>query len=148
MIPHIYTLFEFISIPYENQHQTLNLKKRDHPFYTLIPTHRPINSPFTTRLGYGGRILDLNPPPPGVLTGGGGGGVGAWTGTIKNPTKCLWQIRFRDYWITLLQPFAGFFNVPVLHRHGTTLFIRWFRHTAPFSRLLRHAWDTEDVFST
>ena len=26
--------------------------------------------------------------------------------------------------------FAGFFNVPVLHRHGTTLFIRWFRHTA------------------
>ena len=27
--------------------------------------------------------------------------------------------------------FAGFFNVPVLHRHGTTLFIRWFRHTAP-----------------
>ena len=31
--------------------------------------------------------------------------------------------------------FAGFFNVPVLHRSGTTLFIRWFRHTAPFSRL-------------
>ena len=31
--------------------------------------------------------------------------------------------------------FAGFFNVPVLHRHGTTLFRRWFRHTAPFSRL-------------
>ena len=27
--------------------------------------------------------------------------------------------------------FAGFFNVPVLHRHGTTLFIRWFQHTAP-----------------
>ena len=27
--------------------------------------------------------------------------------------------------------FAGFFNVPVLHRHGTNLFIRWFRHTAP-----------------
>ena len=23
MIPHIHTLFEFISIPYENQHQTL-----------------------------------------------------------------------------------------------------------------------------
>ena len=39
--------------------------------------------------------------------------------------------------------FAGFLNVPVLHRHGTTLFIRWFRHTAPFSRLLRHAGDTE-----
>ena len=28
------------------------------------------------------------------------------------------------------------------------LFIRWFRHTAPFSRLLRHTGDTEDVFST
>ena len=26
--------------------------------------------------------------------------------------------------------FAGFFNVSALHRHGTTLFIRWFRHTA------------------
>ena len=38
--------------------------------------------------------------------------------------------------------FAGFFNVPVLQRHGTTLFMRWFRHTAPFSRLLQHAWDT------
>ena len=36
--------------------------------------------------------------------------------------------------------FAGFFNVPVLHRHGTTLFIRWFRHTAPISRLLRSRW--------
>ena len=38
------------------------------------------------------------------------------------------------------------------HRHSTPtrdhLFIRWFRHTAPFSRLLRHAGDTEDVFST
>ena len=44
--------------------------------------------------------------------------------------------------------FAGFFNVPALHRHETTLFKRWFRHTAPFSRLLRHARDTEDVFST
>ena len=44
--------------------------------------------------------------------------------------------------------FVGFFNVPVPSRHGTTLFIRWFRHTAPFSRLLRHAGDTEDVFST
>ena len=44
--------------------------------------------------------------------------------------------------------FAWLFNVPVLHRHGTTLFIRWFRHTAPLSRILRHAGDTEDVFST
>ena len=31
--------------------------------------------------------------------------------------------------------------------NSTTLFIRGFRHTAPFSRLLRHAGDTEDVFS-
>ena len=45
MIPHIHTLFEFISIPYENQHQTLNIKKIDRG-----------------------------------------------------------QIRFRDYWITLLEP--------------------------------------------
>ena len=44
--------------------------------------------------------------------------------------------------------FAGFFNVPVLHRHGTNFFKRRFRHTRPFSRLLRHAGDTEDVFST
>ena len=44
--------------------------------------------------------------------------------------------------------FAGFFNVPVLHWHGTTLFIQRFRHTTPFNRLLRHAGDTEDVFST
>ena len=48
MIPHIHTLFEFISIPYENQHQTLNIKKIDRG-----------------------------------------------------------QIRFRDYWITLLQPKNG-----------------------------------------
>ena len=27
MIPHNITLFEFISVPYENQHQTLNIKK-------------------------------------------------------------------------------------------------------------------------
>ena len=34
---------------------------RGQPFYTVIPTHRPNYSPFTTRWGYGGRILDLNP---------------------------------------------------------------------------------------
>ena len=44
--------------------------------------------------------------------------------------------------------FVGFFNVPVVHRHGTTLFIWWFWHTAPFSRLLPHAGDTEEVFLT
>ena len=38
--------------------------------------------------------------------------------------------------------FVGFFNVPVWkHRHGTNLFIRWFRHTAPIRRLLRHILD-------
>ena len=40
--------------------------------------------------------------------------------------------------------FVGFFNVPVLQRNGTTLFIRWFWHYTPLSRLLRHAGDTED----
>ena len=28
--------------------------------------------------------------------------------------------------------FARFFSVPVLYRHGTNRFIRWFRHTAPY----------------
>ena len=32
---------------------------RGHPFYyTVIPRNRPIKSPFTTRWGYGGHILD------------------------------------------------------------------------------------------
>ena len=44
--------------------------------------------------------------------------------------------------------FAGFFNVPVLHRHGTTLFIRWFRHTAPVSLLLRHGGTCNDISVT
>ena len=34
------------------------------PFYTVIPTHRPIKSPFAARWGYEGRILDLNPRCP------------------------------------------------------------------------------------
>ena len=42
----------------------------------------------------------------------------------------------------------GSLTCPSKHRHGTNLFIRWFRHTAPISRLLRHAGDTEDTFST
>ena len=41
--------------------------------------------------------------------------------------------------------FAGFFNAPVLQWHGNNLFIRWFRHTAQFSRLLRHAGHAEGV---
>ena len=32
---------------------------RDQSFYTVIPTHHPNWSPFTTRWGYGGHILDL-----------------------------------------------------------------------------------------
>ena len=44
--------------------------------------------------------------------------------------------------------FVGFFNVPAKHQNRTILFIRWFQHTAPFSRLLRHAGDMEEVFLT
>ena len=29
---------------------------------------------------------------------------------------------------------------PSKHRHGTGIFIRWFRHTAPISRILRSRW--------
>ena len=38
---------------------------RGHPFYTVIPRNRPIKSPFTTRWGYGGHILDSTPGPHG-----------------------------------------------------------------------------------
>ena len=34
----------------------------------------------------------------------------------------------------------GSLTCPSKHRHGTNLFIRWFRHTAPISRLLRSRW--------
>ena len=37
---------------------------RGQPFYTVIPRNRPILSPFTTRLGYRGHILDLTPGSP------------------------------------------------------------------------------------
>ena len=36
---------------------------RGHPIYTIL-RNRPIKSPFKTRCGYGGHILDLTPPPP------------------------------------------------------------------------------------
>ena len=36
--------------------------------------------------------------------------------------------------------FVGLFNVPVQAPTRDHLFIRWFRHTAPFSRLLRSSW--------
>ena len=42
---------------------------RGYPFYTVIPRNRPIWSPFTTRWGYVGHILDLIPGSSrGVLT--------------------------------------------------------------------------------
>ena len=40
--------------------------------------------------------------------------------------------------------FVGFLNVPIQAPKRATLCIRLFRETNPFSRLLRHAWDTED----
>ena len=36
----------------------------DHPFYTVIPTHRPIQSPFTITLGIRRTHSRLNPPGP------------------------------------------------------------------------------------
>ena len=42
--------------------------------------------------------------------------------------------------------FVGFFNVSVQAPTLATLFTRLFRETAPFSRLLRHAGDTEGHF--
>ena len=36
---------------------------RDHPFYTVIPTHRPIKSLFTITLGIRRTYSRLNPPP-------------------------------------------------------------------------------------
>ena len=34
---------------------------RDHPFYTVIPTHRPISRLLRSRWGYGGHIIDFTP---------------------------------------------------------------------------------------
>ena len=42
--------------------------------------------------------------------------------------------------------FVGFFNVPVQAPTRVTLFIRLLRETATFSRLLRHAGDTKELF--
>ena len=36
---------------------------RDQPFHTVISTHHPNKSPFTTRWEYGGHILGYPPPP-------------------------------------------------------------------------------------
>ena len=60
MIPHIHTLFEFISIPYENQHQTLNMKKIDRGqigfreySITLLQPMRDYKESVTTRQTHG-----------------------------------------------------------------------------------------------
>ena len=47
----------------------------------------------------------------------------SWAGVLKKLYLRSGSQRHRH--------FAGFFNVPVLHRHRTNLIIRWFRHTAP-----------------
>ena len=44
--------------------------------------------------------------------------------------------------------FTGFFNVPVQALTRYQPFCTVIPTHRPFSRLLRHAWDTEDVFST
>ena len=45
--------------------------------------------------------------------------------------------------------FVGFFNMPFqAPTQNNPFYIRLFRETALFSRLLRHAGDTEDTFST
>ena len=66
MIPHILTLFEFISIPYENQHQTLNIKKidpgqikcRDYSITLLQPLHDERMSP----IDFGGDRSNVKVP--------------------------------------------------------------------------------------
>ena len=57
-----------------------------------------------------------------------------WAGGLKKLDLRLGSQRHRH--------FVGFFNMPV------QALIRLFLETAPFSRLLRHAGDTEDTFST
>ena len=37
---------------------------RDHPFYTVIPTHRPFKSPFTITLGIRRCTFSTQPPGP------------------------------------------------------------------------------------
>ena len=76
--------------------------------------------------------------------GGGGGGFKSWvywcfTSHSTIFQSYMWRHRCTGGLKTLYlrsgfqrhSNFAGFFNVPVIHRHGTNLFIRWFRHTAP-----------------
>ena len=54
MIPHIHTLFEFISIPYENQHQLLIIKKIEKgtagacaPALSKVEGHKLVCAPTT-----------------------------------------------------------------------------------------------------
>ena len=55
------------------------------------------------------------------------------------------QANWRRSWTYGRTPNAidilqGSLTCPSKYRHGTNLFIRWFRHTAQISRLLRYAW--------
>ena len=54
---------------------------RDHPFYTVIPTHRPIYSPFTITLGIRKTHSRLNPQGPHR------GNVKRASGNTNNATK-------------------------------------------------------------
>ena len=66
MIPHIHTLFEFISIPYENQHQTLTIKKkidrgqikfREYSITLLQPELRPFPVTLTLTFSVQGHLI-------------------------------------------------------------------------------------------
>ena len=61
-------------------------------------------------------------------------------------TKCSWTYGQAPNAIDI--SYGSLVTCPSKHRHGANHFIRWFRHTAPISRLLRHAGDKEDTFST
>ena len=80
MIPHIHTLFEFISIPYENQHQTLNIKKidrgqikfREYSITLLQPLHFR-----KERESSGGVVVKL------LACGARGPGFDSWSRNLK-----------------------------------------------------------------
>ena len=67
MIPHNITLFEFISVSYENQHQTLNIKKLTGAKLGFASIYLRIHVKLLDFQGGGGT------PPFTPLDGGGGG---------------------------------------------------------------------------
>ena len=71
-------------------------------------------------------------------------------GVVCVVTLPYWHFCWCRAFVIGLGQISSFLSLtcPSKHRHGTNLFIRWFRHTAPISLLLRHAGDTEDTFST